>query len=88
MTQSLGEFMDRVKDRTGLDIHFRNDRDDGYLIPKPLANQPTAQQLRDNRYLRDLPISERKHFSNPTFSSGWDIFIDRQFNASSYQTSL
>lgn len=83
MSQNLGKFLDRIKPGSGVDLHFKTDG--GYTIPKQIGIGNTAGKLQNNPWLRSLTISHRKHFSNPRFSSGWDIYIDQRFDQESYE---
>ena len=69
-TEKLGDFMRRVKDDTVLNLYFVTETG-SKRIPTPLFGNPTAEQLRDNRYLQSQVVASRKHYCNEVISSGW-----------------
>ena len=70
-TEKLGDFMRRVKDDTVLNLYFVTETG-SKRIPTPLFGNPTAEQLRDNRYLQSQVVASRKHYCNEVISSGMD----------------
>lgn len=67
-TEKLGDFMRRVKDDTVLNLYFVTETG-SKRIPTPLFGNPTAEQLRDNRYLQSQVVASRKHYCNEVISS-------------------
>ena len=64
-TEKLGDFMRRVKDDTVLNLYFVTETG-SKRIPTPLFGNPTAEQLRDNRYLQSQVVASRKHYWIPS----------------------
>lgn len=81
--QTLGEFMTRCKPNTVLDIFFKTANGED-TIPPELSDRPTAQQLLDNTYLNGLTIDHRDHFANIRISSGWNIYINQEFDQKAF----
>lgn len=85
-TEKLGDFMRRVKDDTVLNLYFVTETG-SKRIPTPLFGNPTAEQLRDNRYLQSQVVASRKHYCNEVISSGWTIHVDTKFNQAAFENA-
>lgn len=86
-TEKLGDFMRRVKDDTVLNLYFVTETG-SKRIPTPLFGNPTAEQLRDNRYLQSQVVASRKHYCNEVISSGWTIHVDTKFDQAAFEKAL
>lgn len=82
--ENLGDFISRVKPETVINLFF-NTEDGLKRIPPVLLGNPTAEQLKNSRYLKSQIISSRKHYCTVDITSGWNVYIDSVFDPNQYE---
>lgn len=83
-TDSIGGFLDTCKAKTPILLYF--DDHGRQRVPSVLGDPPTADELRGNKYLRALSISERVRYQIAgTGESGWCIHLDVPFDIDAYE---
>lgn len=87
VNNTLGAIMDRLDEKTVLDLHFTHDDAPRYSIPNPLATHPTVGKLKENQYLRDLPVEERNRYSTPYIPNGYDVYIPARFDMNEWKNA-
>lgn len=87
MNETLGNIMDRLDDKTILDLHFTHDDVPKYAIPDPLATHPSVGKLKDNAYLRGLPVESRARYSTPYIPNGYDVYIPAKFDRAEWKNA-